>query len=116
LTCGYDARRLAIPQLAFPPSCSTAFINRITRKNRIGEKTMKKMKAFCTATVLALTLSVSAFAGDIASPGAAYPGGIGTSGSVSTAAPTLSTNETAVVSNSDGGVMGDMLLALLSMF
>jgi len=77
---------------------------------------MKKMKAFCTAAVLALALSVSAFAGDIASPGAAQPGDIGTPGSVSTAPPTLSTNETAVVSNEDAGVLGDVLLAFLSMF
>jgi hypothetical protein len=61
---------------------------------------MKKMKAFCTATVLALTLSVSVFAGDIASPGAAQPSDIGTPGSVSTAP----------------AVLGDVLLALLSMF
>jgi len=71
---------------------------------------MKKMKAFCTATVLALTLSVSAFAGDIATPGAACVGDIGTPGSASTAPPT------ALVSNMDAGVLGDVLLALLSMF
>ncbi len=76
---------------------------------------MKKMKAFCTATVLALTLSVSAFAGDIATPGAA-PGDIGTPGSVSTAPPTLSTNEPAVVSNSEVDVLVDVLLEVLSMF
>ncbi len=77
---------------------------------------MKKMKAFCTATVLALTLSVSAFAGDIATPGMALPGDLGTPGSVSTAPPTLSANETLVISNRDAGVLGDVLLALLSMF
>jgi len=77
---------------------------------------MKKMKAFCTATVLALTLSASVFAGDIASPGAAQPGDIGTSGCVSTAPPTVSPNETAVVSSGDAGVLSDVLLALLAMF
>ena len=66
---------------------------------------MKKMKAFCTATVLALTLSASVFAGDIASPGC-----------VSTAPPTVSPNETAVVSSGDAGVLSDVLLALLAMF
>ena len=77
---------------------------------------MKKMKAFCTATVLALTLSVSVFAGDIASPGAAQPGDIGTPSSVPTAPATVSPNETAVVSSEDAGALGDVLLALLSMF
>jgi len=76
---------------------------------------MKKMKAFCAATVLALTLSVSVFAGDIASPGTAQPGDIGTPGSVSTP-PTVSPNETVVVSSEDAGALGDVLLALLSMF
>ena len=74
---------------------------------------MKKMKAFCTATVLALTLSVSAFAGDIATPGAA-PRDIGAPSSVSTAPPSLPTNEPAVVSGVD--VLGSVLLDLLSMF
>ena len=76
---------------------------------------MKKMKAFCAVTVLALTLSVSVFAGDIASPGAAQPGDIGTPSSVSTP-PTVSPNETVVASSEDAGALGDVLLALLSMF
>ncbi|HEX9630237.1 MAG TPA: hypothetical protein VF961_09470 [Pyrinomonadaceae bacterium] len=76
---------------------------------------MKKIKAFCAVTVLALTLSVSVFAGDIASPGAAQPGDIGTPSSVSTP-PTVSPNETVVVSSVDAGALSDVLLALLSMF
>ena len=76
---------------------------------------MKKTKAFCTATVLALTLSVSVFAGDIATPGAAQPGDTGTPSSVSTP-PTVSPNETVVVSSEDAGALGDVLFALLSMF
>ena len=77
---------------------------------------MKKMKAFCRATVLALTLSVSVFAGDIATPGAACPGDSGTPGSVSTAPQTLSSIEPAVVSNSDVDVLGEVIVALLAMF
>jgi len=76
---------------------------------------MKKIKAFCAVTVLALTLSVSVFAGDIASPGAPQPGYIGTPSSVSTP-PTVSPNETVVVSSEDAGALTDVLLALLSMF
>lgn len=74
---------------------------------------MKTMKAFCTATVLALTLSVSAFAGDIASPGSAKTGDIGTPGAVSTAP--LHTN-TEVVSDLGTEEWGEMLLTLLSLF
>ena len=39
---------------------------------------MKKMKAICTATALVLSLSVTAFAGDIAAPGAPVCSTIGT--------------------------------------
>jgi hypothetical protein len=88
------------------------FINRLTRKNRIGEKTMKTMKAVCATTVLALTLSVSAFAGDISSPGVALPG----PGTVSTAPSTLSTDTTVVVRDLETGAFCDMLLTLMSMF
>jgi hypothetical protein len=35
---------------------------------------MKKMKAICTAVILALALSVPVYAGDINSPGVAAPG------------------------------------------
>jgi hypothetical protein len=79
----------------------------INPKKPNWRETMKKMKAFCTATVLALTLSVSAFAGDIATPGTAQPGGTATPSSVATAP---------LVTNSDPGVLGDVLLALLAMF
>ena len=52
---------------------------------------MKTMKAICKATVLALSLSVSAFAGDIANPDAPAGGTIrGTTSS------TLTTSQTAV--------------------
>lgn len=41
---------------------------------------MKRMKAICTATILALALSIPAFAGEISTPGVASPGEIGTPG------------------------------------
>jgi hypothetical protein len=77
---------------------------------------MKTMKAFCTATVLALTLSVSAFAGDIASPGAAEPGDISTPGAVSTVPSTLSTDMTVLDSDLETAAWGDMFLTLVSLF
>jgi hypothetical protein len=77
---------------------------------------MKTMKAFCTATVLALTLSVSAFAGDIASPGAAEPGDISTPGAVSTVPSTLSTDMTVLGSDLETAAWGDMFLTLVSLF
>jgi hypothetical protein len=75
---------------------------------------MKTMKAVCTATVLALTLSVSAFAGDISSPGAPKSGDIGTPGAVSTE-PT-SSDATTVTSDVEMGALADILLALASLF
>jgi hypothetical protein len=41
---------------------------------------MKSMKAICTATILALALTMPAYAGDINSPGVAAPGGTQTPG------------------------------------
>jgi hypothetical protein len=80
----------------------------------MGEKTMKTMKAFCTAIVLSLILSISAFAGDIAAPGAAR-----------TADPTVTilTNPPAPPANNNIGLgdleasmLSDVLLTLLSMY
>jgi PKD repeat protein len=102
-----------MPQLASSPSCSTAFINRLTRKNRTGEKTMKTMKAICTATVLALTLSTPAFAGDIATPGKCS---VGASDDASTSYATLSDETTISASDSETSTLGDILLAFISMF
>jgi len=73
---------------------------------------MKTMKAICTATVLALTLSVSAFAGDISTPGAAHSGG--GSDAVTTTLPTLSTDASTDLSETDA--FADILLALVTMF
>jgi hypothetical protein len=69
---------------------------------------MKTMKAVCTATVLALTLSVSAFAGDISSPGAPKSCDIGTS--------TGSTDSTTGTTDVEMDALADLLLALASMF
>lgn len=65
------------------------------------EKTMKTMKAICTAAILALVLTVPAYAGDISTPGvtcageigcpgATVPGEIGTPGITSTVAGEIS--------------------------
>jgi len=62
---------------------------------------MKTIKAICTATVLALTLSAPAFAGDIATPGKSCVG----------------TSETTIIaSDSETSTLGDILLAFISMF
>jgi hypothetical protein len=76
---------------------------------------MKTMKAFCTAIVLSLTISISAFAGDIATPGAACTGTTSTSGAISTDPSALPT-DTAEVGDLDTGALGDILLTLVLMF
>jgi hypothetical protein len=111
LTCGYDALRLANPQLASHLLLNCLY-QPINPKKPNWRETMKTMKAVCTAIVLTLTLSVSAFAGDISTPGIAHSGG--TSGAVTTTLPTLSTDATARPGDSDA--FGDILLALIWMF
>ena len=69
---------------------------------------MKTMKAICTATVLSLALSVSAFAGDISTPGASVTGGICMPEPVSSVAPTVSTDAL--------GTLADFLLDLMLRF
>jgi hypothetical protein len=76
-------------------------------------KTMKTMKAICTATVLALTLSTPAFAGDIATPGKSC---VDPSVDASTQSVTLSTETTIIASDSETSTLGDILLAFISMF
>jgi hypothetical protein len=74
---------------------------------------MKTMKAFCTAIVLSLTISISAFAGDIATPGAARTSDSNT-GTISTTPPSLPAD------TEDGypyaSAFGDVFLTLISMF
>jgi hypothetical protein len=77
---------------------------------------MKTMKAVCTATLLALTLSVSAFAGDISSPGALTTGEIGTPGAVSTTTSTQSTETTTALVDLAECTFEDLFLALMSIF
>jgi hypothetical protein len=76
---------------------------------------MKMMKTICTATVLALTLSIPAFAGDISTPGAPIPCATGTSGVLSTQSPTLSTDTTTIVYDLETGALDDMLFLFMSM-
>jgi hypothetical protein len=74
---------------------------------------MKTMKAFCTAIVLSLTISISAFAGDIATPGAARTGDTST-GTLSTTTYDQSTDTTSL-GDLDASTFGDVLLTLISM-
>ena len=74
---------------------------------------MKTMKAFCTTTVLVLTLSVSAFGGDIAAPGAVLPGEPGIPGAT---APVTTGTDGPVDSGLDAAAWGEMLMTLLSLF
>ena len=74
---------------------------------------MKTMKAFCTAIVLSLTISISAFAGEIATPDAAQ--------TVHTSTGTFSTSPSiqppaAETSGLYASTIGDVLLTLVSMF
>jgi hypothetical protein len=75
---------------------------------------MKTMKAFCTAIILSLTISISAFAGDIATPGAARTGDTST-GTLSTTTSGQSTGDTNL-GDLDASMLGDLLLTLVSMF
>jgi len=74
---------------------------------------MKTMKAFCTAIVLSLTISISAFAGDIATPGAARTGDSNT-GTTSTTPPSLPADTEG--SYLYASAFGDVFLTLISMF
>jgi argonaute-like protein implicated in RNA metabolism and viral defense len=76
----------------------------INPKKPNWRKTMKMMKTICTATVLALTLSIPAFAGDISTPGAPIPCATGTSGDTTT-----------IVYDSETGALDDMLFLFMSM-
>ena len=74
---------------------------------------MKTMKAFCTALVLTLTLSFSAFAGEIATPTAAKNGNTST-GTFSTS-PAFQPTDTEV-NGLYASTISDALLTLVSMF
>lgn len=74
---------------------------------------MKTMKAFGTAIVLSLTISISAFAGEIATPGAAQTGDPST-GTISTS-PSVQPTDTQTGGLYDSTI-SDVLLTLASMF
>ena len=74
------------------------------------------MKAICKATVLALSLSVSAFAGDIASPGAPIPGAVGTTTSVSSAPTNQTDVDWSATGSAEMYVVMNGLLQLVSLF
>jgi hypothetical protein len=75
---------------------------------------MKTMKAFCTAIVLSLTISTSAFAGEIATPGAAQVGD--TSTSTFSTAPSGQSADNYLIGDLTDSTLGDVLLTLVSMF
>jgi hypothetical protein len=74
---------------------------------------MKTMKAFCTAIVLSLTISISAFAGDIATPDAAKTGQ--TSTATFSTSPSVPPTDTQI-SDLYVSTISDVLLTLVSMF
>jgi hypothetical protein len=77
---------------------------------------MNTMKAFCTAIVLSLTISISAFAGDIASPGAAQTGDTGdTSTATFSTSPAVQPTDTQI-GDLYVSMISDVLLTLVSMF
>ena len=77
---------------------------------------MKTMKAFCTAIVLTLTISISAFAGDIATPCAAQTGDTGdTSTATFSTSPIIQPTDTQI-GDLYVSTISDALLTLVSMF
>jgi len=74
---------------------------------------MKTMKAFCTAIVLSLTISISAFAGDIATPDAAQTGQ--TSTTILSTSPSVQPTD-AEIGDLYVSTIRDVLLTLVSMF
>jgi len=77
---------------------------------------MKTMKAFCTAIVLSLTISISAFAGDIATPGAAKTGDTGdTSTATLSTGPSVQPTDT-LIGDLYVSTLSDVLLTLVSTF
>ena len=73
------------------------------------------MKSICKATVLALSLSVSAFAGDIATPGAPLPGTIVTGSSVCSAPTNQTADDWSATSSAEMYVVMDGLMQLVSL-
>jgi hypothetical protein len=76
---------------------------------------MKTMKAICKATVLALSLSVSAFAGDIANPDAPIGGTIRTTTSVSTLPASQTTTSWSATGSEEVYFVVDSLVQLVAL-
>ena len=74
---------------------------------------MKTMKAFCTAIVLSLTITISAFAGEIATPGAATTEDPGTA--TFSTSPLVQPTDTEI-NDLYFTTFGDVFLTLVSMF
>ncbi len=79
---------------------------------------MKTLKAICTATIFALALSVTAYAGDISSPGAPCPGDQQTPDITAPATDDLNTagDVTTLSDTADSSGIVDILLGLVSIF
>ena len=81
---------------------------------------MKTLKAICTATILALALSVSVYGGDMSTPGspAPAPGQVSIPGVAPTNPGDIQTPGEASTAPGDIGMpsFADILLALVSMF
>ncbi len=81
---------------------------------------MKTLKAICTAAILALALGVSAYGGDMSTPGspAPAPGQVSTRGVAPTNPGGIQTTAEVSTAPGDIGMPGfaDILLALVSMF
>ncbi len=79
---------------------------------------MKTLKAICTAAILALALSVPAYAGEISSPGSPCTADSGTPDTTSSALGDISSPAIASTAPGDMGSPGlaDILLALASIF
>ena len=81
---------------------------------------MRTLKAICAAAILALALSVSAYGGDVSTPGAPapVPGHVSTLGVVPTNPGDIQTPGEVSTAPGDIGMPGfaDILLALVSMF
>ena len=79
---------------------------------------MKTLKAICTATILALALSVSTYAGDVSTPGspAPAPGHVSTPGAVPADPVDAQTPDTVSIAPGEIGMpsFADILLALVS--
>lgn len=79
---------------------------------------MKTLKAICTAAILALALSVPAYAGDVHTPGSPDPGDVSTPGETTPAPGDIDFSGVTSTDSGDIGSPGfaDILWALASMF